>query len=395
MSAATARAAGTRLGPLDLLERLVSFDTQSTVSNLALVEFVAEYLSDWGVPVVRLPNADGSKAALVATIGPGDRPGIVLSGHTDCVPVAGQAWSGDPFRLRLVENRAVGRGAVDMKGFAALALAAVPAMIEAGLATPIHILLSYDEETTCLGANDAIALFGRDLPKPRAAIVGEPTGLAVVDAHKSVATFVTRLHGLEAHSAKPNLGASAVMAAGDLLAELNRIADEMEARGDPTGRFDPPYTSVHVGRVAGGNARNILARDCTIWWEFRGLPNLDPHEIPERFGRVCERVARERLNRHGDFGRIETEWEVLVPGLKPEPGSAAERLGLELTAATATRTVPFGTEAGHFQAAGIPAIVCGPGSIDQAHQPDEFITLEALAEGEGFVRRVVERCRTT
>ena len=377
--------------PLDLLERLVAFDTESHLSNLALIDFVAGHLAGLGVEVSRHPNGAGDKAAILATIGPRVEGGVVLSGHTDCVPVEGQDWTGDPFRLRVRDGRAIGRGAVDMKGFDALCLAAVPAMLKAGLKRPIHIVLSYDEETTCLGANDAIARFGRDLPRPAAAIVGEPTELAAADAHKSVATFMTRVFGHEAHSAKPQLGANAIAAAVELMAELNRMADEMEARGDPSGRFDPPYTTIHVGRVAGGNARNILARECWFNWEFRGLPDLDPNEIPERFAASSERVLRERLNRHVPLGRIETEWEVLVPGLKPEPGSAAERLALDLTGAPRTTSVPFGTEAGHFQAAGIATIVCGPGSIDQAHQPDESIALDALAAGEAFLARLIDR----
>jgi acetylornithine deacetylase len=377
--------------PLAMLERLVAFDTESHLSNLPLIDFVAGHLEGLGVEVSRHPNGAGDKAAILATIGPHAEGGVVLSGHTDCVSVAGQEWSGDPFRLRVQDGRAVGRGAVDMKGFDALCLAAVPAMLDADLKRPIHILLSYDEETTCLGANDAIARFGRDLPRPAVAIVGEPTELAPADAHKSVATFMTRVFGHEAHSAKPHLGANAIAAAAELMAELNRIADEMEARGDPSGRFDPPFTTVHVGRVGGGNARNILARECWFNWEFRGLPDLDPNEIPDRLDAFAARVLTERLNRHVPLGRIETEWEILVPGLKPEPGSQAERLALDLTGAPHTVSVPFGTEAGHFQAAGIPTIVCGPGSIDQAHQPDEYITLEAIAAGEAFLERLITR----
>lgn len=379
------------LTPLAMLERLVAFDTESSLSNLALIEFVTGYLADLGIEVSRHPNPTGDKAAILATIGPRAEGGVVLSGHTDCVSVTGQDWSADPFRLRVENGRAIGRGAVDMKGFDALCLAAVPAMLKADLKRPIHILLSYDEETTCLGANDAIARFGQDLPRPAAAIVGEPTELAAADAHKSVATFMTRVFGHEAHSAKPQLGASAIPAAVELMAELNRMADDMEARGDPSGRFDPPYTTVHIGTVGGGNARNILARECWFNWEFRGLPDLDPNEIPERFEAASRRVLTERLNRFVPNGRIETEWEILVPGLKPEPGSAAERLVLDLTEASKTVTVPFGTEAGHFQAARIPTIVCGPGSIDQAHQPDEYITLDAFAAGEAFIGRVIDR----
>ena len=381
-----------RLTPIEMLARLVGFNTESSQSNLELIAFVEDYLRGWNVPFVRVPNAAGDKAALYATIGPTDRGGIVLSGHTDVVPVAGQAWTSDPYALRVENGRAYGRGAVDMKGFDALALALVPEFQAAGLKTPIHIMLSYDEETTCLGVIDTIRRLGHDLPLPQAVIVGEPTMLEVVDAHKSVVTFSTVVHGFEAHSSKPYLGASAVMAAADMIAELNRIADEMMERGDASGRFDPPYTTVHVGVIAGGTARNIISKSCSFHWEFRGLPDLDPQEIPNRLDRFVQETALRRLNRFGEFGRIETRLEVSVPGLAPEPGSSAETLALRLAGRNRTWTVPFGTEAGHFQAAGIPTVVCGPGSIDQAHQADEYITLEQLEAGAAFMRRLAAAC---
>jgi acetylornithine deacetylase len=386
---------GQRLTPLEMLAKLVSFDTVSSKSNLPLIEFVESYLQSWHVPYVRIPNESGDKAALYATIGPQDRGGIVLSGHTDVVPVTGQAWTTDPFTLRVENGRAYGRGAVDMKAFDALALALIPEFQAANLITPIHILLSYDEETTCLGVVDVIRRLGHDLPMPKAAIVGEPTMMEVVDAHKSVVTFSTTVHGFEAHSSKPYLGASAVMTAAELIAELNRIGDDMMERGDTSGRFDPPYTTVHVGTIAGGTARNILSKSCSFHWEFRGLPSLDPQEIPNRLETFVEEVALKRLNRFGEFGRIETKLEVAVPGLAPDPGSFAETLTLRLAGKNQTQTVPFGTEAGHYQAAGIPTVVCGPGSIDQAHQPDEYITLDQIEAGAAFMRRLAATCASS
>ncbi len=383
---------GERMTPLDILAHLVAFDTESSKPNLALIDWVAAYLDGWGVPYARIPNAAGDRAAIFATIGPQVDGGVVLSGHTDVVPVAGQAWTADPFTLRVANGRAYGRGAVDMKGFCATALALVPDYLAADLERPIHILLSYDEETTCLGVMDAIARFGVDLPRPGAVIVGEPTGLEVADAHKSIVTFHTTVHGHEAHSAKPMLGANAVMAACDLVSGLNAIADRMIARGDASGRFDPPATTVHVGTIHGGTARNILPKECAFHWEFRGLPDLDMAEIPRLFQAEADVVTRERLNRYGDFGRIETVEEIAIPGLLPEPGSEAERLALRLANRNRTVSMPYATEAGRFQQAGIPTVVCGPGSIDQAHQPDEFITLAALDEGEAFLRRLIEAC---
>jgi acetylornithine deacetylase len=384
--------AGLRLGPIEMLERLVSFDTESDKSNLALIDFVESYLRSWAVPCTRIPNAAGDKAALFATIGPADRGGVVLSGHTDVVPVAGQTWTGDPFRLRVEDGRAYGRGAVDMKGFDALALALVPELLVMDLQTPIHIVLSYDEETTCRGSVDVIRRFGKDLPAPIAVIVGEPTDLEVADAHKSVVTFNTVVHGHEGHSSKPALGANAIMAAAELVAELNRIGDDMMERGDPTGRFDPPYTTVHVGTIVGGSARNILPKSCNFHWEFRGVPGLDSTEIPRRLDAVAAEVARTRLNRFGPYGRIETVLEASVPALAPDPGSAAERLGLRLAGRNRPVSMPFATEGGVFQEAGIPTVICGPGSIDQAHQPDEYITLDALAAGETWLRRLGALC---
>lgn len=379
---------GPRLTPLDMLARLVSFDTETPKSNLPLIAFVEDYLRAWDVPFVRLPNATGDKAALFATIGPRDKGGVVLSGHTDVVPVAGQAWTSDPFTLRVADGRAYGRGAVDMKGFCATALALVPEFLAANLKTPIHIFLSYDEETTCLGVVDGIRRFGVDLPRPTAVFVGEPTSLEVTDAHKHISTFVTTAHGHEAHSSKPGLGASAVMYAAELVAELNRMAEDYVARGDASGRFDPPYTTIHVGTIHGGTARNILAKECTFAWEFRGLPDLDPQEIPTRFQRFVDEVVLPKMRRTAPEARVETVMDVTVPGLAPEPGSPAETLALRLAGKNRTIAVPYATEAGRFQGAGIPTVVCGPGSIDQAHQPDEYITLADLDAGAAFMRRL-------
>ncbi|MFE1602741.1 acetylornithine deacetylase [Methylobacterium sp. ID0610] len=384
--------AGTRLTPLAMLERLVAFDTESEKSNLPLIAFVEAYLAGWGVPFVRVPNRTGDKAALFATIGPMRDGGVVLSGHTDVVSPAGQDWTSDPFRLRVADGRIYGRGAVDMKGFCALCLALVPEMLAADLRTPIHILLSYDEETTCLGVVDVIARLGVDLPRPAAVIVGEPTSLDVADAHKSVATYLTTVHGHEAHSSKPALGANAIMAAAELVAELNRLADEMIARGDPSGRFDPPYTTVHAGVISGGTVRNILPKTCAFEWEFRGLPDLDLDEIPRRMAAQAETVTRERLNRFGPYGHIETVQDAAVPGLAPEPGSPAERLALRIAGRNRTISVPYATEAGRFQRAGLATVVCGPGSIDQAHQPDEYITVAAFEAGEAFLRNLIREC---
>ncbi|MCT4494662.1 acetylornithine deacetylase [Bosea minatitlanensis] len=385
--------AGQRYTPLEMLARLVAFDTVSHRSNLPLIDFVEDYLAGWGVAATRFPNAAGDKAALFATIGPQDRGGIVLSGHTDVVPVEGQAWSRDPFTLHVADGRAHGRGAVDMKAFLALGLALVPDFLAADLRTPIHLFLSYDEEVTCLGVVDGIAAMGRTLPRPRAVIVGEPTMLDICDAHKGVRTFQTVIKGFAAHSSKPQLGASAVHAGALLAAELDRMAEDARLRPDTGGRFDPPYDTIHIGSFHGGIARNILADRAEILWEIRTLPSSDPEAGPARFAACAEKVLA-RMRATAPNAAIETEMTSDVPGLAPAPGSEAERLAMRLSGRNHTIAVAYATEAGHFQQAGLPTVVCGPGSIDQAHQPDEYITLEQLAAGEAFMRKLMAECRS-
>jgi len=373
-----------------LLARLVAFDSVSESSNLPVVAFVEDYLASHGVSARRAPNAAGDKAAILATIGPRVDGGIVLSGHTDVVPVAGQRWSGDPFALREAAGRLYGRGACDMKGFDACVLAMVPAFQARPLKRPVHIVLSYDEETTCLGSQDVIAWFGHDEPRPGAVIVGEPTMMAVADAHKSIATFRTIVKGHEAHSALPALGANAVAAAADIVSEIGRLAREYE-EGPLDPRFTPPYSTLHVGMIQGGTAHNILARECSFHWEFRGLPGVTTASALAKVQAFVDAVALPRLTRFVDGPTITTEIEVDVPPLAAEPGSAAETLALRLTRSNARIAVSFATEAGQFQAAGLPAVVCGPGSIDQAHKPDEFIALEELGRCDAMLEALLER----
>ena len=373
---------------LALTARLVAHDTESAKSNLALIGDVEAYLKSLGAPYVKAPNAAGDKAALLITIGPARDGGVVLSGHTDVVPVAGQTWTSDPFTLRRAGGRLYGRGACDMKGFGAAALAMIPEFQKMKLTAPIHIALSYDEETTCLGSRDLIALFGAGQPRPRAVIVGEPTNMQVADAHKSIATYFTRVRGFEAHSAKPALGANAVAAACDLVHHLTLMQDAYERGGDPSGRFDPAYSTVHVGTIRGGSARNILAKDCAFHWEFRGLPGVAQDDALRKFEEYCARAALPRLTRFTKDAGIETQTEVEVPGLAAAAGSAAETLALKLTRSNRTVAVSYATEAGHFQQAGIPTVVCGPGSIDQAHQPDEYIEEAEIAACLDFLRRL-------
>lgn len=373
-----------------MMERLIGFDTESSKSNLALVASVESWLAECGAPYVKVFNAVGDKAALFATIGPMEDGGVALSGHTDVVPVEGQSWTSDPFDLRRERGRLYGRGACDMKGFDAVCLAMIPEFQRAALKRPIHILLSYDEETTCRGSLDTIRRFGADLPRPGAIVVGEPTMMQVADAHKAVATYRTTVRGQEAHSSKPYLGANAVAAACDLVSELYRVNDELAREGDPSGRFDPPASTIEVGVIRGGTARNILAKECVFDWEFRSLPGVPQKLALDRLEAYVERVALPRLRRGAVDAAVDTWSEVEVPGLSPEPGSPAETLALKLARSNHTISVPYATEAGQFQTAGLSTVVCGPGSIDQAHQPDEFVEVGQVEEAIAFMRRLAK-----
>jgi acetylornithine deacetylase len=371
-----------------LLERLVAFDTESEKSNLPLIDFIEEYLRTQNIPVLRAPNAQGQKAALLATIGPMVEGGVVLSGHTDVVPVEGQKWTGDPFKLRSASGRLYGRGSCDMKGFDAIALAMIPSFRKANLRRPIHILLSYDEETSCEGSLDFIRRFGKDVPRPGAVIVGEPTMMEVVDAHKSIATFRTIVTGHEAHSAKPALGANAVACACDIVSEIYRLGLDYEAPVRLNPRFDPPYSTLHVGTIRGGTARNILARECMFHWEFRGLPGASTMAPLRLVQSYIDHIALPKLTRFVAGPGIESIVEVDVPGLDAEPGSPAETLALKLTRSNRTSAVSYATEAGQFQRAGLPTVVCGPGSIDQAHKPDEFLEVSQIEGCIDFMERL-------
>jgi acetylornithine deacetylase len=275
-----------------------------------------------------------------------------------------------------------------MKGFDAICLAMIPEFQKAQLSRPIHIMLSYDEETTCKGLLDTLARFGKDLPRPGAVLVGEPTMMQVADAHKAVTTYRTIVHGFEAHSSKPALGASAIEAACDLVGELYRLAEKLVQEGDSSGRFDPPSSTIHVGLIEGGTARNIMAKTCEFQWEFRSLPHVHNLLAEDHLADYAARVVTPKMTRFGKPFSIETIRDNEVPGLAPEAGSLAESLALRVAQSNRTITVPFATEGGQFQLAEVPTVVCGPGSIDQAHQPDEFIAISQIEAGIAFMRRL-------
>ena len=376
----------------EMLARLLAFDTTSRDGNIPLIAFVEDYLDGWGVPHFRIDYEAGKKTNLFATIGPEIAGGIVLSGHTDVVPVDGQPWTSDPFTLTdKGDGKLYGRGTCDMKGFIAAVLAMVPAFKAARLTSPIHIALSCDEEVGCKGVRPLVAHLRDKLPKPRAVIVGEPTSMRVVNGHKSAVTFNTEVRGHEAHSALTHMGVNAIMVAGELLAEINRIRKDVEERGDPSGRFNPPHSTVHVGTIEGGTAKNIIPRRCSFAWETRLLPDADPLEVPLRFDAFAKSLEPAMKKVAPDTG-IVNETVNTVPGLAPEKDGAAEVLALNLVKSNQTHAVSYVTEAGLFQQIGIPTVVCGPGSIEQAHKPDEFIEISELRKCEAFLEGLAKAC---
>jgi acetylornithine deacetylase len=381
------------LGALDMIRALVGFDTVSSKSNLALIDFVRDYLAGCGIESRYIRSEDGTKANLWATVGPDEPGGVVLSGHTDVVPVAGQPWESDPFEVVEKDGRLYGRGTADMKSFIAVALSLVPDMLARPLTRPIHFALTHDEEVGCLGAPRLIADVLDNLPCPGAVIIGEPTQMRVVDAHKGITAFTTTVTGHEAHSSLTHRGVNAVMQAARLIAHLGDQAAEKAAHPEPNSRFDPPYSTIHVGVVEGGTALNIVARNCAFKWEIRALPGDDPQDILDRFEAFCRDSVVPAMQRVAPATGVKTRPGVIVPALAPEPNSAAENLARDLTGANATDAVSYATEGGQYQRAGIPAIVCGPGNIEQAHQPNEWIALQQIAASQSFIRRLIAKCQ--
>jgi acetylornithine deacetylase len=376
-----------------ILERLIAFDTVSARSNLSLIHWIGDYLKRHGIAVDIVPAPDGQpKANLWATIGAKRDGGIVLSGHTDVVPVDGQPWTSDPFRLVETEKRFIGRGTSDMKGFIALCLALVPEMAAKPLKTPLHFAFSYDEELGCLGAPHLLKAIGETLPKPRIAIIGEPTGMKLGVRHKGVYSFETRITGKDGHSSQPHRGLNAIGLAAEVMGEMARIYRAIEAEGPFDRSFDPPHSSFNIGCIEGGTAVNIIARECRFLWDFRAIPGGDPDQILKPLHSFIEQRLKE-LRAHQPAADIVISPRVSSPPLVEEHDSAAEALLKHLTGANETVSLPFATEAGQFQEAGMSAIVCGPGHIAQAHQPDEFIDKEQLEAGDAFLRRLIEWAR--
>ena len=376
----------------DLMEKLIAFPTVSTESNLALIDFVESYLADLGVASTRVPDATGQKASLYAHIGPQVAGGVVLSGHTDVVPVAGQAWDTDPFTVTEKDGKLYGRGTCDMKGFDALALSAVPLALERGIKRPLQIALSYDEEIGCLGAPPMIDhMVSHGMPRADTVIVGEPSMMQVVTGHKGGIGWDMHFRGFEVHSSIAYQGVSAIMMAAKMIEWCNQVNAETAAATPSAlaAAFDPPYTGLHVGTIHGGTANNITAKDCYFNVNIRLVPGDDVRVWEARvLAKIAELEAEMKAVR--PEAGITAAQNFELTGLVPESMGKAEEIARRLTGDNATHVVSYGTEAGQFQERGYSAVVCGPGDIAQAHQPNEFITIDQFQQGEAFIARLVE-----
>lgn len=376
----------------EILRHLVGFPTVSRDGNLPLIDWIRNYLSDLRIESQLVRSAEGTKSNLLATLGPQVAGGLVLSGHTDVVPVDDQVWSSDPFELTARGSRLHGRGACDMKGFIAAVLARVPVWGRARLRKPVHLMFSYDEEVGCLGISSLIGAARATVMEPAAVIVGEPTGMRPATRHKGIRMLRTKVTGVEAHSSLTHRGESAVMLAAELIAHLGEISRNLASSAPADGAgFEPPYTTLSINRITGGTANNILAGACEFIWDIRTLPGESSAAILRELAAYAERRLVE-LAAQGKECAIETALLADVPPLRAEKDGCAARLVRAVSPdCEAEITVPFGTEGGYFQQTGWSAVVCGPGSIEQAHRPDEFIERSQLAECERFLDRLIEQ----
>ena len=375
---------------LELITDLVGFDTTSRNSNLELIEFIKGYLEGFGISSELVFDNERRKANLYATIGPDDTGGIALSGHTDVVPVDGQDWDTDPYRIERKQDRLFGRGTSDMKSFIAVCLAKVPEIVDRNFNTPIHFAFSYDEEIGCVGVQTLLRELEQRPNKPRCCIIGEPTGMHVIRSHKGKISKRCTIHGLEAHSGLAHTGVNAVEAAAELIAFLKRQARIFRDQGPFDLAFGPPYTTVHTGTVQGGTALNIVPKFCAFDAEIRHLPQDDPDQV---WAKLQEYIDNEILpEMQAVYPEASIDWEVLstIPALLTSEQDLIT-LAQDLSDTAGSGCVSFGTEGGLFENIGIPSVVCGPGHIDQAHKPNEFIDVAQIEKCEQFIDNLLDR----
>lgn len=374
-----------------ILADLVAFPTVSADSNLELVAYASDLLSSLGANISLSLDSSGGKANLFATIGGERDGGIVLSGHTDVVPVEGQDWSSDPFSLEERDGRLFGRGTCDMKGFLAICLAMAPRFSEAELKRPLHLAFTYDEEVGCLGGRALVEELKSADFRPSAVIVGEPTMMRVIEGHKGCHEYTTEFTGLECHASRPDLGVNAVEYAARYISRLMELGEEVKRFAPPNSRFEPPWTTLQIGRIQGGMARNVVAGQCEVEWEMRPVMARDGDFVKSSIQTYVDEVLKPEMRRISPDADIVTRTIGEVAGLQVVSDSEAREIVAELTGSNEADVVSFGTEAGLFQACGISTVICGPGSIEQAHKPDEFIEIAQLQAGIDLVEGLLQR----
>ncbi len=373
----------------EMLEKLISFNSISYNSNLDLIKFVQDYLSEFGIESKIIYDETKTKANLFATIGPVDKSGVILSGHTDVVPVEGQDWSSDPFALREDNGKLYGRGTCDMKGFIAVVLAKMPEIISANIKTPIHLAFSYDEEVGCFGAHKIGDHIKEMEVEPFLCVVGEPTEMKPITGHKSAGDYTCSVHGLECHSSMAPSGVNAVEAGADIVSYIRSVAKRMASEGPFNNNFEPPFTTVHTGVIKGGTALNIVPNHCEIEFEIRAIPEQDPAELIQEIKDYAFRQIEPAMKAVNPKTGITFVENASVPAFDIDDNHKMVDFIKSLSGSNSTSKVSFATEAGIFQEAGVPTIVCGPGSIEQAHKPDEFIKISEILKCEAFIDRLV------
>ena len=379
------------IASLEMIHRLVAMDTTSPNSNLGIIEFIGDYLAKLGVESRLVHDASGHKANLYATLGPADKPGIALSGHTDVVPVDGQDWSSDPWTIAERDRRLFGRGTADMKSFLAVVLTCVPEILRRKPAMPIHLIFSYDEEVGCVGVRRLLEMLANAPIRPRACIIGEPTEMKVIVGHKGKMSLRCHVRGRECHSSLAPQGVNAIEYAAEVIAHLRGMARRMAADGPFDEDFDVAHSTIHTGTVRGGTALNIVPKDCSFDFEFRSIPGVDPGKLLAEVQGFADKELLPQMQAVDPSAGF--SWEPLssFPGLDTPVDSEVVAFVKSLTGANSVSKVAFGTEAGLFQQTGIPTVICGPGNIAQAHKPDEYIEIEQIALCEAFMGRLMDR----
>ncbi|HTD06764.1 acetylornithine deacetylase [Undibacterium sp.] len=373
---------------LEILEQLISFQTVSRDSNLALIHWVRDYLAGYGVGARLTYDSTGKKANLFATLGEGKKPGIILSGHTDVVPVEGQQWDTDPFKAAIVGERLYARGSADMKGYIATVLSKVPAFLAADQDSALHLALSYDEEIGCIGVRGLIQDLQEIGLKPAGCIVGEPTLMQPIIAHKGTHRFRCCITGREAHSSYTTHGVNAIEYASRIVVYIREIADRLARIEKRDDSYTVPYSTMQTGLIRGGLATNIVPKECEFQFEARTLPDMDAAALYQEIREFAASLLPE-MQKVEPLAAIDFEWLASAPGLQMQEDHDIVKLAALLAGNAPNGAVSYGTEAGLFQQAGIPTVICGPGSIEQAHTPNEFVSLDQLAQCEQFMQRLI------